>query len=252
MMENEESHTFNNEIECTQCGKSFYFELSRCPNCGMRVHPDENPLEADLGWEVAPSRDYFEELSRKLTPWIAVFLGLIASFLVASFGFFGLSRAFPVFTDGQIGRVILLATTPLSAFLGGYLAAAIEKINPVRQGLGVGVSAILVAIILTAFERDLTVEPWIVGETIPWWLSIIFGGGLGGALWGRLRQDTMINALFSDFPDESELFRDLLAKVGHDTERVERMVDYEKKFMPNGTRRTLLESAIDRWNKDNR
>jgi hypothetical protein len=31
-----------NEIECARCGAHFYYELSRCPECGVNIYePDE-------------------------------------------------------------------------------------------------------------------------------------------------------------------------------------------------------------------
>jgi len=53
-------------------------------------------------------------------------------------------------------------------------------------------------------------------------------------------------------PDEEALYQDLLQKTGGDTERVERLIEYERTFAPNASRAELLQRAIDRYLKDNR
>ena len=34
-----------NEIECARCGAHFYFELTRCPNCGVNLYEPEDDAE---------------------------------------------------------------------------------------------------------------------------------------------------------------------------------------------------------------
>lgn len=52
--------------------------------------------------------------------------------------------------------------------------------------------------------------------------------------------------------DEEELYQDLMQKTGHDSERVERLIEYERDNAPNADRAELLQRAIDRFLKDNR
>jgi hypothetical protein len=35
-----------NEIECGNCGAYFYYELTRCPNCGINIYEPESSLPA--------------------------------------------------------------------------------------------------------------------------------------------------------------------------------------------------------------
>ena len=36
-----------NEIECGRCGAYFYYELTRCPNCGVNLYePEDDPDQA--------------------------------------------------------------------------------------------------------------------------------------------------------------------------------------------------------------
>jgi hypothetical protein len=37
----------DNEIECTRCNAHFYFELSRCPQCGVNVYKPEDEVEEE-------------------------------------------------------------------------------------------------------------------------------------------------------------------------------------------------------------
>ena len=46
-------------------------------------------------------------------------------------------------------------------------------------------------------------------------------------------------------------YKELMSKINHDADRAERLIEFEKQFMPNATRRTLIESAIQRWDRDN-
>jgi len=58
--------------------------------------------------------------------------------------------------------------------------------------------------------------------------------------------------LFSGAFREATLFDDLLKKTGGDRSVVERLIAYEKQQKPNATRLTCLESAIQRWERENR
>jgi predicted nucleic acid-binding Zn-ribbon protein len=37
----------NDEIECARCGAYFYYELTRCPNCGVNIYEPEDWNEND-------------------------------------------------------------------------------------------------------------------------------------------------------------------------------------------------------------
>jgi hypothetical protein len=44
----------------------------------------------------------------------------------------------------------------------------------------------------------------------------------------------------------------LLVKVGGDRSTVERLIDFERRVLPEGNRTLWLENAIQRWEQDNR
>jgi hypothetical protein len=129
-----------NEIECANCGALIYYELTRCPNCGVNLYEPEEPPEEDHRIE-----------NRRVSP-----------------------------RNG-----------------------ALEKAR--------------------AFFRRLAGKPTAAEE--------LFGASL---------------------QRYSELYENLLRKAGGDDEVVERLVEYERSLQPEATRTTLLEKAIQRWERDNR
>ena len=66
------------------------------------------------------------------------------------------------------------------------------------------------------------------------------------------RESHPAEELFTGAMKEASLFDDLLRKVGGDRSVVERLIEYERKLKPNATRLTCLQSAIQRWEKENR
>lgn len=58
--------------------------------------------------------------------------------------------------------------------------------------------------------------------------------------------------LFTGALREASLFDDLLRKVGGDRSVVERLIEYEKKQSPGSSRLACIQSAIQRWEHENR
>ena len=50
-----------NEIECARCGAHFYFELTRCPNCGVNLYEPEGEGELLPPIETCPPHPGFIE-----------------------------------------------------------------------------------------------------------------------------------------------------------------------------------------------
>jgi hypothetical protein len=64
----------DDEIECGRCGAYFYYELTRCPNCGVSVfEPEDDPDQSERGKSrpaIGPLRrigNSLEGLIRRLT-----------------------------------------------------------------------------------------------------------------------------------------------------------------------------------------
>jgi len=46
----------DDEIECGRCGAHFYYELSKCPNCGVNLYePEDDPDPLDAKQSRSPS-----------------------------------------------------------------------------------------------------------------------------------------------------------------------------------------------------
>ncbi len=58
--------------------------------------------------------------------------------------------------------------------------------------------------------------------------------------------------LFRDAADYVNLYEELLSKVGADHSVANRLIDFEQRKMPNGTRADWIKNAIQRWELDNR
>ena len=124
-----------NEIECARCGAHFYYELTRCPNCGVSLYEPEDEVE-------------------EARPEISSFRGILAG---------------------------------------------------IRDG----------------FHR-LFKKPYAAED--------VFGDALNQAVQYDI----------------------LLRKVGGDRVAADRLIDFERRQAPNGTRLSWIQNAIQRWEKDNR
>ncbi len=239
------------EIECPHCGEEFYFELTSCPNCGKNVYPseDEDLIEDDYSSEFTSDflEDWFAEFAKPAT----IFLGLVISFVASTAIFLAVRLILKDFAFSWPGRGILLVSAPIGAAIGGYAAAAIDKRQPRTIGFWVGGLSVIAAIVLAAVDADRT-GSWFGLESIPLWLLTVLSGASGAEYWRRQQRDAIIQNLFIDFEEEDVLYEDLLTRIGQDEEKAERLIEYERQFMPNATRRTLIESAIERWKRDNR
>ncbi len=230
-------------IECAHCGASFYFELTRCPNCGRNVYPLETDSDDDR--TDAPAANNLALIG-------AILVGWVVSGLVGGVLFFGARSIFGAVAAPWASSLPLWIGVPLGAFAGAFVAASIAKEKPRPVGGWVGGLTILTGIVLSGVDHDLAEGGfWTLGNFILWDL-IVFFGFLGGEVWKRQQRDTVLQQLFVNWPGEAELYANLLAKCRQDANQAERLIEYERQFMPNATRRTLLESAVQRWERDNR
>ena len=127
----------DDELECGRCGAHFYYELTRCPNCGVNLYePEDDPAPAQPRPVPAPRRKLGHQLQQ--------------------------------------------------------------------------------------FIRGLTRKPYPADE--------LFGAAI----------------------DQARRFNDLLARVGGDRPTAERLIAFEQNQAPQGTRLAWIESALLRWERDNR
>ena len=45
----------DDEIECGRCGAHFYYELTRCPNCGVNLYEPDDDIDQDHPRESLPA-----------------------------------------------------------------------------------------------------------------------------------------------------------------------------------------------------
>ena len=80
--------------------------------------------------------------------------------------------------------------------------------------------------------------------------------GIGSRLDDLFRRVTRkpyaVDELFGAAINQAELFGDLLQKVGGDRSTAERLIEFEQQQNPTGNRLAWLQSAIQRWERDNR
>jgi hypothetical protein len=245
------------EIECPRCGEIFYYELNRCPNCGLDVYADddEDPDDAyaDPDWGIDPQRDSLEEWLAMFTPAAAIFAGLFLCFVVSTVVFIVLRSFFGDLAATLPGRALQLAGVPLGAAAGGFSAAALEGNRPRRMGWWVGGLSIIAAVVLAGVDRNFTAGSWVALDTLPILVITVLSGAAGGEFWRRKQRDEVVRRLFpADLPDEESLYEDLMAMTGHDPDLAERLIEHERFYMPNANRRTLIESAIRRLARDRR
>lgn len=241
----------SSEIECAHCGESFYYELDRCPNCGRSVYsPEEDEDDGEI-WGIDPERDTLEEWFATLAPAAATFAGLFISYLVATVAFIGFRSILGAAIDNFPGRQLMLLSAPIGAAVGAFAAAALDRDHPRQIGWWVGGGSIVAAIVLAGVDAD-RAGSWFGAETMPIWILTLLAGAGGAEVWRRQQREVVLRQLFPDLPDEETLWAELLSKTGHDAKRAERLIEHERQYMPNATRRTLIESAIERWERDNR
>ena len=232
----------SNQIECTRCGAIVFYELTRCPECGLNFFPtSENDPDGINTTEAETSFGF-----AGIYP-VAVIAGLMTFALIAFLVHFvagSLAR-------GELGTgiQILLAVIDFSAALGaGYLVGYLAEDNQISHGIVVGFASIGIRILFDAFWRDLTSE----GLLTPWvllsWILILLGAGSGA--WFMRNRSLRVDHIL--FPEADSLYLNLMSKVNYDQELVERLIEYERQRSPDANRTVWLKRAIERWERDNR
>ncbi len=233
----------DNTFECPNCGAKIYPEMTRCPQCGQDMYPeDEQERQADA--ELRSPRS-ISSLGAVLIGWlIAGGIALLLSFIVAGF-------TTPAML-GSFGKVILLMAGPLGALAGSYVAASIDPPHARRLGVGVGILALP---ILTLFATH-----WVVVNLqfiMSFWVILsagltILAGASGSWLNDKLTQDNGWKEKWRVRGWEDLLYQDLLRKVRFNGSVADRLIEFERSQDPQASRLRLIQSAIQRWERDNR
>lgn len=231
------------DIECPNCGTRVYDEVIVCPNCGLHFYPDElNAL-------------YEPDIENQPTTFsaAAILTGWVASAAVAFAINWFVSRTWPGAAHNLLMNVLLFLAAPLGAFAGGYLAARIAGQAVLRRtmwhGLLVSALSLASAVLLEAYWHDLATEPLSLTALISW-LVLLPAGPLGAWLWDHLAQQARQPVLLHN--SEQQLYLELLARVRHDINVAERLIEYERRRRPQAKRIELIQTALYHLDRDNR
>ncbi|GAB4581594.1 MAG: hypothetical protein Fur0022_43430 [Anaerolineales bacterium] len=242
----------SNDLECPHCGATFYYELTHCPNCGRNLYPDDEEPESDSdSWGVTPE-SLGSPRNTPPHPLTGILIGSVISSILGLLLFFLLNNLLsPAESPDRLTRFLPLLSVPLGAFIGGYIAIAINERHPLPSGLTVGLLSLAPAFLIIAYQHDLATERLFQPETLPWWIATLLAALLGSFLRHRAHQQTALRQLFKP-RTETQLYTALLTKVQFDRPTAESLIAYEQKRAPTGTRFTWIQNAIDRWERDNR
>jgi hypothetical protein len=233
----------DNTFECPNCGAKIYPEMTRCPQCGQGMYPeDEEPSRAEAapttaGWGLI--------LGAMLVGWmISSGIALILNFILANL----ISSAML----GDVGRVVLFLAGPFGSLVGGYVAAGMARRRSLFLGGVLGTLTLPVLTLLATHWVEVTLSfllsPWVLLAGLLTILAGIFGGWLNDKLLrdGDWKEKWRVRGW------EDLLYQDLLRKVRFNGSIADRMIEYERQQDPQASRLKLIQSAIERWDHDNR
>lgn len=244
----------SNDLECPHCGATFYYELTRCPKCGRNLYPDDDESESGAdSWGVTPeSLKSATPRNPVPHPLTGILIGSFLSGVIGLILFFTLNNLLsPAESSGSPTRFLPLASVPLGAFIGGYIATAINQGFPIPSGIAVGLLSLAPALLITTYQHNLATESLFQPETLPWWTATLVLAILGSTLRQRTTPQPVIQQLFTP-RTEDQLYTALLTKVQFDRPTAESLITYEQKRAPRATRFEWIQNAIDRWERDNR
>lgn len=229
----------DNEIECARCGGRFDMELTRCPHCGVNIYEPED----DLGRQ----NDALSSVKNALRFPFAIFAGW---FITA---FVGLLLYIPIraaqTTAPNVNFIVITTTLAVSlgAFAGGFLYQRIHQGKGTFGNFSQILFGVLLGTLIFLTENTLWMLLSLVG-------LLIIGAAdfFGIQLADKMLRKAMINDLFAPVVATQQRYQDLLAKVSHDRDVAERLIQHERSITPKATRDILIENAIKRWERDNR
>lgn len=232
----------DNTFECPHCGTTIYPEMTRCPQCGQNIYPED---------EEATTEDDSTGLGLSSIAGI-ILLGWVVAFGIAFIIHFIVAGFITPAALGPYSRAVLLLAGPIGSFVGGYVGAMLARQKHKTLGGTVGVLAVPISALLATHWVKVTVpwltNPWIVGVGFVIVMAGIGGGWLNQVLSrdGEWKENLRVRG-WEDF-----LYQDLLRKVRFNGTAADRLIDYERKQTPQANRLKLIQSAIERWERDNR
>ena len=234
---------YSNEIECTHCGTSFYYELNECPNCGVNVYfPDDERYSGERS-------ELFTQLVKKFRLPFAVLVGWVIMVGVGFSVYLPIRYAFTAPHSNLMIYIWIILSLSLGAFAGGFAFARIVQKAINMGSVLIGMAGIALAILMSLNEWN-SILPLSLGTLVGWGL-IVVASFWGAYIADKMMKEVLIDDLFSQAVKHTGFYENLLAKVGHDHAVVERLIEHERQRAPKETRSKLIQNAISRWERDN-
>ena len=112
--------------------------------------------------------------------------------------------------------------------------------------------ALPIMVLFATHWLEITLEsllnPWVLADGIMTIVAGVFGGWLNY----KFSRDTSWKEKWKVRGWEDLLYQDLLGKVRFNGSTANRLIEYERSLDPQASRLKLIQSAIERWERDNR
>jgi zinc-ribbon domain len=233
----------DNFNECPNCGANVFPEMKNCPACGHNMYPQDDESESTA--EEIANPKVSSSIGAVVIGWlIACGITLLVHFIVASFE----SSS----TLGLSGGIFLWLAGPIGAIAGSYVAAGISPQAARWIGALIAIFTLPVMVLFTTHWVEVTAEfllnPWVVACG----MITLLGGIFGGWLNYKFSQDMGWKEKWKVRGWEDLLYQELLRKVRFSGSIADRLIEYERQQNPQASRLKLIQSAIERWERDNR
>jgi hypothetical protein len=155
------------------------------------------------------------------------------------------------FALGTWGKVILFMAGPFGALVGAFVGTGLYRRQSKLMGGVVGVLTVPMLLLLATHWVKVTLSllfsPWGV---LLGFLTIL-AGVIGGWLSETFSPESDWKEKWKVHGWEDLLYQDLLRKVRFNGSAADRLIEHERKQSPQASRLELIQSAIDRWERDN-
>ncbi len=207
------------------------------------MYPEDEDEQANQAETSQP--EWVPVLGAVLIGWlIAGGVALLANLIVASF----ITPA----GLGGVGSLVLYLAGPAGAIAGGYVAVGITHQHGRWLGVLVGVLVLPVLVLTATHWVEVSLVFLASLGAITAGLLTIFSGWLGGWVNNKFFLDTGWKEKWKVRGWEDLLYQDLLRKVRFNGSTADRLIEYERRQDPQASRLQLIQSAIERWERDNR
>jgi len=241
-------YTGDNQIECGECGGVFFIELNQCPHCGQSVYFPDEKEETQDSW----SDSILKTIPTPVHTMLLVLFAGIISGIVALVIYLPIRPALGNSPQSFVIQSFIYVSTALGALVGGYVGGRFARVRRLFHGLMVGVLSLLISLLMLSQEFYQLSEALFSLLTPVGWGLVIGASYAGAQFAARMVREQMADFLFAGVRTEASSYQDLLSRVGYDESVAERLLEYERKSLPNADRIELIHLAIARWERDNR